>query len=192
MNGLTVHPGQRPGNHFHREAGNTLSNDAIKGLEPEPVWRYLYELNQIPRGSKNEAAAQAWLLSVAEKLGAEAEQDAAGNVLIRKPATPGRKNPPTVVPQGHTHMVCEKNADNAHDVVNAPSTMLRYGAWITAAGTPPGLPPPPAFFRVYFPALLFVLLVLRAGILVSRDHFRRPFGFVLLGAYALVTAWSYA
>jgi len=110
-------------------------SDAIKGLAPEPVWRYLYELNQIPRGSKNEAAAQQWLLSVAEKFGAEAEQDAAGNVLIRKPATPGRENAPTVVLQGHTDMVCEKNADTEHDFTKDPITMVRDGEWITADGT---------------------------------------------------------
>jgi dipeptidase D len=110
-------------------------SDAIKGLKPEPVWRYLYELNQIPRGSKNEAAAQAWLVSVAEKLGMDHEQDEAGNVLIRKPATAGRENAPTVVLQGHTDMVCEKNADTVHDFVNDPITMLRDGDWITADGT---------------------------------------------------------
>ncbi len=110
-------------------------SDAIKGLTPEPVWRYLYELNQIPRGSKNEAAAQAWLISVAEKLGMDYEQDEAGNVLIRKPATPGRENAPVVVLQGHTDMVCEKNADTVHDFENDPITMIRDGEWITADGT---------------------------------------------------------
>ena len=110
-------------------------NDAIKGLKPELVWKYLYELNQIPRGSKNEAAAQQWLVSVAEKLGMDCEQDEAGNVLIRKPATPGRENAPTVVLQGHTDMVCEKNADTVHDFEKDPITLVRDGEWITADGT---------------------------------------------------------
>jgi dipeptidase D len=110
-------------------------NDVIKGLKPEPVWRYLYELNQIPRGSKNEAAAQKWLLSVAEKLGMDHEQDKAGNVLIRKPATAGRENAPVVVLQGHTDMVCEKNSDTVHDFEKDPIRMIRDGEWITADGT---------------------------------------------------------
>ena len=38
-----------------------------------------------------------------------------GNVLIKKPATPGKENLKTVILQSHIDMVCEKNSDVEHD-----------------------------------------------------------------------------
>ena len=62
----------------------------LENLETKPLWAYFLGLSAIPRGSKAEAAAAAWVVQQATQLGCEVEQDAVGNVLIRKAAAPGR------------------------------------------------------------------------------------------------------
>ena len=44
-------------------------DQALEGLKPESVWRYFGEISRIPRGSKNEAAAAAFVLETAKRLG---------------------------------------------------------------------------------------------------------------------------
>ena len=39
---------------------------AIEGLEPKLVWKYFYEISQIPRESGNEEAVGDFIISVAE------------------------------------------------------------------------------------------------------------------------------
>ncbi len=60
---------------------------------------------KIPHPSGHTEAMQAWLVSQAASLGFECESDAAGNVLIRKPASPGREAAPVVALQAHIDMV---------------------------------------------------------------------------------------
>ena len=69
----------------------------IKELQPTDLWNYFYEITQIPRPSKKEGKILAYLLDFAQKHNLEAKQDKAGNVLITKPATPGKEGTPTVV-----------------------------------------------------------------------------------------------
>lgn len=108
---------------------------AIEGLQPSLVWKYFAEVSRIPRGSKNEAAIAKYLVQTAGKLGLAAEQDAAGNVLVRKPASAGRESTPGVCLQGHMDMVCEKNKDTAHDFLKDPIELVRKGDVIAAKGT---------------------------------------------------------
>ena len=61
------------------------------GLQPAPVWGHFATLCRIPRASKQEAALRDALREWAFLRGLVAEVDAAGNLLIRKPATPGRE-----------------------------------------------------------------------------------------------------
>jgi dipeptidase D len=82
----------------------------IEGLKPEGLWRYFYEMSQIPRESKHEAAVIAWLESVAKKLNLPYKKDEVGNIVISKPASPGYEKCTPVVLQGHVDMVCEKKA----------------------------------------------------------------------------------
>ncbi len=104
-------------------------------LEPRRVWRYFAELSRIPRCSKREAAAMAWIDSVAAAHGLESRRDAAGNRVIRVPASPGREGAATVVLQSHVDMVCEKNPDIAHDFATDPIRPRVEGEWVTATGT---------------------------------------------------------
>ena len=77
----------------------------------------------------------AFLLDWAKKHDLEACRDEAGNVLIKKPAAPGRENAPTVVLQAHMDMVCEKNSDTAHDFDKDPIRPYVDGEWVRAKGT---------------------------------------------------------
>ena len=107
----------------------------LTNLQPEAVWKHFERIAAIPRGSSNEAAARDYVRSVAKKLGLEAHQDAAGNLVVRKPATPGRESAPMTLLQGHLDMVCEKNESTAHDFTKDPIRMVRDGDWLKADGT---------------------------------------------------------
>ena len=61
-------------------------SSAIQGLEPQLLWKYFGALSRIPRGSKNETAVAQFVLDTARQQGREARQDAAGNVIVKKPA----------------------------------------------------------------------------------------------------------
>jgi len=110
-------------------------SDALKGLQPQLVWKYFGEIARIPRCSKSEERIAAYVVETAGKLGLEAKQDAAGNVLVRKPASPGREGVKTVVLQGHLDMVCEKNAGTVHDFTKDPIELVRKGEVLMADGT---------------------------------------------------------
>ncbi len=110
-------------------------SSAIEGLEPQLLWKHFAALSRIPRGSKNEAAAAQFVLDTARQLGLEAHQDGAGNVVVRKPASAGRERAPSVCLQSHLDMVCEKNADKAHDFTKDPIELVREGNVLRANGT---------------------------------------------------------
>jgi dipeptidase D len=107
----------------------------LETLDPQALWRYFLELSRIPRGSGNEAAAIGWLLDQARAMGCEASRDPAGNVLIRKPAAPGREAAPATALQAHVDMVCEKNEGTAHDFRTDPIVVWRDGDLLRARGT---------------------------------------------------------
>ena len=107
----------------------------FQGLQPSAVWEYFEEICQVPRPSKKEGKIMVFLLDWAKKHDLEACRDEAGNVLIKKPAAPGRENAPTVVLQAHMDMVCEKNSDTAHDFDKDPIRPYVDGEWVRAKGT---------------------------------------------------------
>jgi dipeptidase D len=104
-------------------------------LKPELVWYYFEEICKYPRPSKQEEKIAEYVFSVGKHLGLQTEKDKFGNVVIRKPATPGYENRKTVVLQGHLDMVCEKNRDVEHDFDNDPIYPYIDGDWVKAKGT---------------------------------------------------------
>ncbi|MGL5245055.1 MAG: aminoacyl-histidine dipeptidase, partial [Sarcina sp.] len=80
-------------------------------------------------------AVSDYLVKFGKKLGLETIQDEALNVIIKKPATPGYENSPTVIIQGHMDMVCEKNKDTIHDFKKDPLELRVEGDYIYANGT---------------------------------------------------------
>ncbi len=91
----------------------------------DKIFKYFEEISKIPRGSGNEKGISDYLVNFAKKHNLECIQDEVLNVIIKKPATPGYENAPTVILQGHMDMVCEKNKDKVHDFTKDPIT-LRY------------------------------------------------------------------
>jgi dipeptidase D len=107
----------------------------IEGLKPDAVWKYFLQISKIPRGSKHEAAISAYILQTARTLGLEARADSCGNVVVRKPASPGCEKAPCICLQGHLDMVCEKNKDKAHDFLKDPIEVVRENNVLKANGT---------------------------------------------------------
>jgi len=108
---------------------------ALAQLEPKEVWKHFAALAAIPRASTKEAAARDYVLSVAKAAGLQAEHDAVGNTVIRKPARPGREQAPMALLQGHLDMVCEKNEGTPHNFDTDPIQVRRDGDWLKAEGT---------------------------------------------------------
>lgn len=107
----------------------------IKDLKPEGIWKYFDEITKIPRASKKEEKIIDYLLNFGKSLGFETKKDQVGNVLITKPATPGKENIPTIVLQSHIDMVAEKNKGTMHDFDNDPIKTIINGEWVKADGT---------------------------------------------------------
>ena len=61
--------------------------------------------------------------------------DETGNVIIRKPATPGMENRKTVILQSHMDMVCDKLVDVEFDFDKDAIKTYIDGEWLTAEGT---------------------------------------------------------
>lgn len=107
----------------------------IKTLAPQPVWSYFYDLTQIPRPTGHMEGVTAYMLAFGNKLGLETKQDEAGNILIRKPATPGFENHKTVVLQSHLDMVPQANRGVEHDFLKDPIDAYIDGDWVRARQT---------------------------------------------------------
>ena len=104
-------------------------------LTPKSVFDCFAQINQVPRPSKREEKITAFLRKFGEDLGLETIVDHAGNVLIKKPATPGYENRKTVILQSHQDMVCEKNKDVEFDFDNDAIQTYIDGEWLKAKGT---------------------------------------------------------
>lgn len=107
----------------------------LEKLTEENVFKYFSEISKIPRGSGNEKAISDYLLNFGKSLGLESIQDDANNIIIKKPATKGYENAPTVIIQGHMDMVCEKNKDKVHDFTKDPIELVVKDDHIYANGT---------------------------------------------------------
>lgn len=107
----------------------------LEGLKPERVFYYFEELSNIPRGSGNEKQVSDYLYNLFKEKGFETIKDKSLNVIIKKPASKGYENAPTVMLQGHMDMVCEKNADVDHDFEKDPLKLRIIDDNIYATGT---------------------------------------------------------
>ena len=107
----------------------------MKTLQPIALWNFFHEINQIPRPSKKEEHVIAYLKSFGEKYNLTTKVDAAGNVLISKPASKGFENRTTIVLQAHMDMVCEKNSDIEFNFETDAIQAYVDGDWVKAKGT---------------------------------------------------------
>ncbi|EGJ71509.1 aminoacyl-histidine dipeptidase [Bacteroides coprosuis DSM 18011] len=107
----------------------------ITDLKPASLFHYFNEICQVPRPSKKEEKILAYLIDFAKKHNLEYKQDKIGNIVIKKPATPGYENRQTTILQSHVDMVCEKNNDVKHDFDKDPIETIVEGDWLKAKGT---------------------------------------------------------
>lgn len=108
---------------------------SILDLEPKGIWKNFYSLTQIPRPSKKEEKIIAFTKEFGEKLGLETVVDAIGNVIIRKPATPGYEDRQGIILQAHLDMVPQKNTGTDHDFEKDPIQTYVEDGWVKAKGT---------------------------------------------------------
>lgn len=110
-------------------------SEEIRKLVPHEVWENFYQITQIPRPSKKEKTIVEYMKHFGEKLGLETIVDNVGNVIIRKPATPGMENRKVVVLQSHLDMVPQANSNIKHDFEKDPIDAYIDGEWVTARDT---------------------------------------------------------
>lgn len=107
----------------------------LSGLEPAMVWAHFATLCRIPRQSKKEAALREHLRQWASARGLDSTVDAAGNLILRKPASKGRESVPGTVLQAHLDMVCQKNTATVHDFARDPIVPVLRDGWLRAENT---------------------------------------------------------
>ncbi len=107
----------------------------LNGIEPQIVWDYFEQICQYPHPSKKEHKLAAFLENWAKEHGFEMQKDKTGNMVIRKPATPGMEDRLPICIQGHIDMVCEKNSDVNFDFENDAIQPYIDGDWVKAKGT---------------------------------------------------------
>lgn len=107
----------------------------LQNTEPKEVFKWFYEISQVPRGSGNERAISDFLVKFAKDRNLEVHQDKAMNVIIKKPGTAGYEKSPTVIIQGHMDMVCEKEASSNHDFLKDPIKFVVRGEMLYADKT---------------------------------------------------------
>ncbi|MCB0569595.1 MAG: aminoacyl-histidine dipeptidase [Phaeodactylibacter sp.] len=111
------------------------NNNGIRQLQPQILWNNFADLNEVPRPSKHEERVIEFMRKFGQGLGLETTVDPTGNVIIRKPASPGMEGRPTVILQAHLDMVHQKNADTDFDFDKEGIRSYVDGEWVTADGT---------------------------------------------------------
>ncbi len=107
----------------------------ITDLKPKLIWECFDEITKVPRPTHHLDKMREFLISWAERHNIEVHTDKVGNVMMKKPATPGHENAPTVILQGHQDMVAEKRPEVSHDFFNDPIKTVVDGEWVRAEGT---------------------------------------------------------
>lgn len=107
----------------------------ITELKPTEVWQQFDKICKVPRPSKKEGRMIDFLMNFGKSHNLETLRDDAGNVVIRKAASPQMANCQTVVLQSHIDMVCEKTADSSHNFETDPIEPIIDGEWVHANKT---------------------------------------------------------
>ena len=108
---------------------------SVRNVEPISLWNHFADLNEVPRPSKKEERVIEFMMNFGQSLGLETLKDKIGNVIIKKPASPGMENRKKVILQSHLDMVHQKNRDTVFDFDKEGIKMRINGDWIDADGT---------------------------------------------------------
>ena len=109
--------------------------NTILDLKPSNVWKHFYALTQIPRPSGQSEKITGFIEDFGKSIGLETTLDAANNICIRKPATPGYENRQTIILQSHLDMVPQANSDLKFDFTKDAIQAYIDGDWVKAKGT---------------------------------------------------------
>ncbi len=104
-------------------------------MDSKSVLAIFEEITAIPRESGHEGPMTEYLCKWAEARGLECRTDAIQNVLIARPASPGKEDVPTIVLQAHQDMVCEKKPGVVHDFRKDPIRFEIEDGWMIAKDT---------------------------------------------------------
>lgn len=107
----------------------------ITDLKPALIWQCFDEITKVPRPTHHLDKMREFLVDWANRHNIEVHTDEVGNVMMRKPATPGHEGAPVVILQGHQDMVAEKRPDVEHDFMTDPIKTVVDGGWVRAEGT---------------------------------------------------------
>ncbi|MBT5977063.1 MAG: M20/M25/M40 family metallo-hydrolase, partial [Flavobacteriales bacterium] len=110
-------------------------SDAVRALEPSIMWNHFADLNAVPRPSKKEERVIQFMVDFGKSLNLPTTVDEVGNVIIKKPASPGLEGRQTVALQSHLDMVHQKNADTDFDFNTEGIKMYVDSDWVRADGT---------------------------------------------------------
>ncbi len=103
--------------------------------EPQAVFRHFCAIAAIPHGSGNTEAIRVYCRDFARSLGLSAKEDAAGNLIIHKPASEGAEQAPAVILQGHLDMVCAQLPECTKDMQTEGLVLRLEGDFLFADGT---------------------------------------------------------
>ncbi|MCL2290962.1 MAG: aminoacyl-histidine dipeptidase [Bacteroidetes bacterium] len=111
-------------------------NNELSKLYPHKMWEIFANICAIPHPSKHEEKILAWLKDWAKEHNIAYDQDETGNMVLRKPATPGYENRVPIIFQGHIDMVPQANSDSKHNFVTDPILpRICDDGWVRATGT---------------------------------------------------------
>lgn len=108
---------------------------SISHLEPKNVFGYFEKICEIPHGSGNVQEISDYFVRFAQERNLEYIQDKELNVIIKKPASKGYENCPTVIIQGHMDMVAVKKPDCTIDMLTEAIKPMTDGEYVWADGT---------------------------------------------------------
>lgn len=104
-------------------------------MNSEKILSIFKEITRIPRESGHEEKIVEYLVNFAKEHGLEYKTDDVNNVVITRLASKGYEDRSTIVLQGHTDMVCEKNAGVEHDFAKDPIRYVVEDGWMIAKDT---------------------------------------------------------
>ena len=107
----------------------------IQNLKPQCIWKNFYALTQVPRPSGHLEKIQQFLLDFGKQAGVTVFKDPAGNIVMRKAATPGMEKRKGIILQAHMDMVPQKTPESQHNCETDPIEPWIDGEWVKAKGT---------------------------------------------------------
>ena len=107
----------------------------LENTEPKKVFSFFEDICGIPHGSGDTKKISDYCVAFAKERNLTVFQDEFNNVIIKKPATKGYENHPSVILQGHLDMVCEKLPELDFDFLSDPLNIKTDGEYVFAEGT---------------------------------------------------------